>query len=97
MTEQYPTGRPLTALERFIGGRPMGVVIRLAIVSLIVGFVMATFGLDAQAVFDGAMALVRNALRDGLGVFGDLGRYILTGAALVVPLWLVMRLLRGRP
>ncbi|WP_323013366.1 DUF6460 domain-containing protein [Devosia sp.] len=97
MTEQYPTGRPMTALERFIGGRPMGVVIRLAIVSLIVGFVMVTFGLDAQAILEGAMTLVRNALRDGLGVFGDLGRYILTGAALVVPLWLVLRLLRGRP
>jgi len=96
MTEQYPTSRPLNGLERFIGGRPLGVVIRLAIVSLIVGFVMVTFGLDAQSLLEGAIKLVRETLRDGLGVFGDLGRYILTGAALVVPLWLVLRLLRGR-
>lgn len=96
MTDQ-PNNEPRRSpLVRFFGGHPINVIIRLLLVSLVVGFLMSVFGVDVQGVVQGAVQLFRDALRDGFGVFRDLGGYILTGAALVVPIWLVIRLTRGR-
>lgn len=97
MTDQprSETPRP-SAIERFFGGSPGGVIIRLLLLSLVVGFLMSVFGVDVQQVVRGAVDLFREALRDGFGVFRNLGGYILTGAALVVPIWLLIRLAKGR-
>ena len=81
-------------LERLLGGSPVGVIVRLLLLSLIVGFAMSVFGIDPQDVIDGAINLVQDAMRDGFGVFRNLGAYVLTGAVLVVPIWLLIRLTR---
>ena len=44
----------------------------------------------------GAVEMVRDALKDGAGVFRQLGAYVLAGAAIVVPIWLLLRLTRAR-
>lgn len=97
MTDQSrsETERP-SAIERFFGGSPGGVIVRLLLLSLVVGFLMSVFGVDVQHVVRGAVTLFREALRDGFGIFRNLGGYILTGAALVVPIWLLIRLTKGR-
>ncbi len=95
MTEDYrPEQR--SALERFIGGRPVSVIIRLVLISLLVGFVMSVFGFSAEDLLRGVVKMVRDALRDGTGLFRQMGGYIVAGAALVLPIWLLMRLTRGR-
>ena len=95
MTEDY---RPQTrsGLERFIGGSPARVAVKLVLLSLLVGFVMAIFGFDAGDLVRSAVDLVRDTLRDGAGVFRQVGTYILAGAAVVIPVWLIMRLVRAR-
>ena len=95
MTEDY---RPQTrsGLERFIGGSPASVAVKLVLVSLLVGFVMAIFGFDPGDLVRGVVDLVRDTLRDGAGIFRQMGGYILTGAAVVIPIWLVLRLTRAR-
>ena len=85
-----------SAIERFFGGSPGGVIVRLLLLSLVVGFLMSVFGFDVRDVVQGAINLVRETLRDGFGIFRNLGFYILTGAALVVPIWLLIRLTKGR-
>jgi len=91
------TDRPSRSLgERLFGGNPAGVVLRLVIVSLLVGFVMQSFGLDVRDLVRSALDIFRDALRDGFHEFRHLGSYILTGAAVVVPVWLLLRLTRGR-
>ena len=94
MIDQPPAEPRRSALERFFGGHPVNVVIKLALLSLVVGFLMAVFGVDVQQIVHGTVQLFRDALRDGAGVFRSLGGYILTGAALVVPIWLLIRLTR---
>lgn len=95
MTEDYrPEQR--SPLERAIGGRPASVIIKLVLISLLVGFVMSVFGFNAQDLVRGAATMVREALRDGAGVFRQMGGYIVAGAAIVVPVWLLLRLTRGR-
>ena len=98
MSDPYPSQTPprRSALERFFGGSPGGVIIRLVLMSLVVGFLMSLFGVDPQDIIRGAVDLVREAMRDGFGVFRNLGAYIVTGAVLVVPIWLVIRLAKAR-
>ena len=67
---------------------------RLILLSLVVGFAMSVFGIEPQDVIDGTINLVHDAMRDGFGVFRNLGAYVLTGAVLVVPIWLLIRLTR---
>ena len=97
MTDQSPSeAQAPSAAERFFGGSPGGVIVRLLLLSLVVGFLMSVFGFDVRDVVHGAINLFREALRDGFGIFRNLGFYILTGAALVVPIWLLIRLTKGR-
>lgn len=98
MSDQYPAETPprRSGLERFLGGSPGGVIIRLLVVSLVVGFLMSVFGIRPQDVIDGAINLSHSAFRDGFGVFRDIGAYILTGAVLVVPIWFLIRLSKSR-
>ncbi len=94
MTDQPQTERRRSAATRFFGGHPVNVVLKLAFVSLLAGMTMSFFGVDAPSLLRSAIALVRETFRDGLGIFRDLGGFILTGAALVVPIWLLMRISR---
>lgn len=93
MTED---SRPATrsGLERLLGDRPGALAIRLVLISLFVGFIMSVFGFDASDVVRGAVEAVRETLRDGGAVFRQLGTYVLTGAAIVLPVWLILRLMR---
>lgn len=97
MTEQQSdtTTRP-SGIERFIGGSPAGVALRLLVVSLIVGFLMSIFGVSPMFLIDSAIDLFHAALRDGFGAFRTVGAYVLAGAAIVVPIWFVIRLTKAR-
>ncbi|MFD1253223.1 hypothetical protein DEVEQU_00675 [Devosia equisanguinis] len=95
MTEDYrPEQR--SPLVRFMGGSPVAVIIRLLLLSLVVGFIMSFFDLNVGDLVRTGMRVFRDALRDGFGMFRGMGGYILTGAAVVVPIWLIMRLTRAR-
>jgi hypothetical protein len=95
MTED---SRPATrsGLERLLGDRPGALIIKLGLISLFVGFLMSVFGFNASDLVRGAAEAVREVLRDGAGVFRQMGGYVLTGAAIVLPVWLILRLLKGR-
>lgn len=96
MTDQPQTETRRSPMERFFGGHPINVILKLAFISLLVGVTMSFFGVNVQGVVRGAIELVRETLRDGAGVFRNIGGYILTGAALVVPIWLLIRLTKAR-
>lgn len=96
MTDQPQTERRRSGVERFFGGHPINVILKLAFVSLLVGFAMSVFGVNVQGVVRGALELLREALRDGFGLFRNMWGYILTGAMLVVPVWLLIRLSKAR-
>lgn len=85
-----------SGLERVLGGSPVGVMVRLVLISLLAGFVMSVFGFDAGDLIRGAVQTVRDAIQDGAGMLRQLGGYVLTGAAVVVPIWLLLRLTRAR-
>ncbi|WEK03318.1 MAG: DUF6460 domain-containing protein [Candidatus Devosia phytovorans] len=96
MTDQPRSEPRRSPLERFFGGHPLSVILKLAVISLLVGIVMRMFGFDALDLVHGAVEMICHSFRDGLGAFRDIGIYIATGAAIVVPIWLILRLSKRR-
>jgi len=83
-------------LERFLGGSPISVALRLIVVSFIVGVLLVMFGVEPGDLVESATRLVRRIIGDGFADFRQFGRTILTGAIVVVPIWLIVRLIDQR-
>ena len=82
-----------SALRRFLGGSPAGVLVKLVFLSVLVGAGMAMLGVTPGALFLRLADAARALIDLGLDTFHDFGRWILAGAAIVVPVWLVSRFL----
>jgi len=80
------------AVGRFLGGSPAMVALRLIVVS-VVGIVLETFGFEPATLFAEAMRAARQIVELGFSDISQVGRILLTGAMVVVPVWLVLRLL----
>ena len=76
-----------------------GTVVKLLIASLLVGMVLAVLNIDPQNILQSARDGLEALIEMGAGVFGWAFKYILIGAVVVVPIWLVLylwRYLRGK-
>jgi Domain of unknown function (DUF6460) len=91
-----PTQRPTAGnhINRFFGGPPLSVIFRLVLLSILIGVILQVLGLDPWNIIDSLRRLVLQVWDMGFDVLRWLWRYLLLGAAVVVPLWLVVRLLR---
>jgi hypothetical protein len=79
---------------RVLGGSPLSVLGRLILLSILVGVVLSTLGLDPMNIVRSLEMLARQLYATGFDLVRYLWRYFLLGAAVVIPLWLVMRLFR---
>ena len=84
------------ALQRFFGGSPLAVLFKLLFLSLVIGAIMAGFGFTPTTLPSRILAGARSLFNLGFGAFRNAGAYILTGAMIVVPVWLIMRLMGGK-
>jgi len=84
-----------SALNRFFGGRPLVVLFRLALLSVLVGFILRVLGLDPFDIIRSIRELFQAIWDMGYEAFERLWRYFLLGAVLVVPIWLIVRLVRA--
>lgn len=74
------------------GGNPLGVILRLALISIVVGIVMKALGIDLGNFFERINELLRNIYDLGFGAIEWVLEYLLLGALVVVPIWIVARL-----
>ena len=79
------------AVGRFLGGSPAMVAVRLVVVSFVVGMVLVTFGFDPGTLFAEALRSARQVVELGFSDIRQVGRILLTGAMVVVTVWLVAR------
>ena len=79
--------------NRLFGGNPLGVLVRLIVLSIIVGIVMSALNIRPENLFYHVQRLIRRISEMGLGIFESAFTYFLLGAAVVIPIWLVARLL----
>lgn len=74
------------------GGNPLGVIIRLALLSLVVGVVLSALGITPRNFLYHIEILLRRIYDLGFATFDWLLQYLILGAIVVVPIWLVARL-----
>ncbi len=85
-----------TPIERFLGGSPGGVFLRLFFVSLIVGAFLMWLDIRPIDIFRGALEFVNRIWALGFDAIREVVNYVLVGAAIVIPVWFVLRLLNMR-
>jgi hypothetical protein len=82
-------------MARWFGGSPLAVLGRLILASILVGVILAALGLDPFDIVRSAERLIRWLWNMGFDAFRWLWRYFLLGAVIVIPIWLIMRLING--
>ena len=100
MPSQHPDERTRQAfggnpLARFFGGPPLSVIFRLVLLSILIGVILKVLGLDPLNILRSIEDLVRGIWNMGFDAVLWLWRYFLLGAVIVIPIWLVMRLMNA--
>ncbi|PLX37512.1 MAG: integrase [Hyphomicrobiales bacterium] len=86
------------SLTRFFGGSPGRVLIRLILMSFVVGLVLSALNLHPFEILDWIRSIVHRIYNLGFDAIEQVFTYFLLGAAIVFPIWLIIRLLNlGRP
>jgi len=86
-------------LYRFLGGWRLIEAIRLVLLSILVGVVLAAVGFDPWNILNSIRLLFQRIWDLGFDAVNWLWRYFLLGAVIVLPIWFLSRLFgapRGR-
>ncbi|MFM1813367.1 MAG: hypothetical protein RLZ98_62 [Pseudomonadota bacterium] len=78
--------------RQLFGGNPLGVFIRLVLLSIVVGIVLSALGIRPTEILYHLDMLVRRLYDFGFGWVEWAFRYFLLGAVIVFPIWLIARL-----
>jgi len=82
-------------LDQIFGGNPLGVILKLVILSVVVGIILSALGITPDNLFYRLGLLAERIYNMGWGaVQWGLG-YFLIGAVIVIPIWLLSRLFGG--
>ena len=82
-------------VTRFFGGSPLWVLAKLAMLSIVIGVVLAVLGLDALAILRALEDLFYSFFENILDSLHTVLRWFLMGAVIVFPIWLLMRLINA--
>jgi hypothetical protein len=82
-------------VSRFLGGSPLRVLVQLVLLSLLVGVVMAALGLEPLDLVAWIVRAAERIVDMGFGAVEQVLRYLLLGAVVVVPIWLILRLVNA--
>jgi hypothetical protein len=81
-------------MQDFLGGSPLSILVKLIFLSLLVGALLAFLNLTPFDLVDRIMRLLRSIFGLSFDAVRDIGRWILYGAMIVVPIWLLVRLFK---
>ncbi len=78
--------------DRIFGGNPLAVALRLAVISIIVGIVMSALDIRPENLFYHLRLIVQRISSLGFGAVESVIGYLVLGAVVVVPIWLIVRI-----
>jgi hypothetical protein len=88
-------------MERFFGGNPLSVILKLALVCVVVGIVLAVLGYSPPDLLRSIPDLLHafsNLLRAisemGWGWVESAFNWFILGAIIVIPIWIIIRVLK---
>jgi hypothetical protein len=90
-----PPRRSDDKLARFIGGSPLAVLVRLILLSILVGVLLEVLGLDPLNIIDSIEFLILRIWDMGFDAVRWIWRYLILGAVIVIPIWIILRLIRA--
>jgi len=93
-TQRPDPAMPAPTIDRFLGGSPLAVVVRLALLCVLVGIILHALGFDPGNIIESIRRLVQSVWDMGFDAIRWLWRYFLLGAIVVIPIWLMVRLAR---
>src|SRR5262245_51689993 len=82
-------------LYRFLGGTPAAVAVRLILLSILVGVVLSAVGFDPWNIIESIRRLFISIWNLGFDAINWVWRYFLLGAVIVVPIWLITRIMNA--
>lgn len=83
-------------VNRFLGDTPGRTLVKLLAVSLMVGFIMSVLGLYPIDILLWVRRFVIDLWQTGFAALGRVGDYLILGAAVVIPVFIILRLIRFR-
>jgi hypothetical protein len=81
--------------NRFLGGSPLAVLGKLVLLSILIGVVLSALGLDPWNIVESVRRVFRSIWDMGFDAVHWLWSYFLLGAVLVIPIWLILRIVRA--
>ena len=78
--------------QQLFGGKPLAVIFRLVVLSVVVGIVLSALNVQPQEIFQYIRLLASRIYNLGFGAISGIFGYFALGAAVVVPVWLIARL-----
>lgn len=82
--------------RQFFGDSVAGTLIRLVLLSVVVGIVFSALGITPANLLERLEQLIRNITNLGFDAFRSAFGYFIIGAVIVFPIWFVVRLLGKR-
>ncbi|MFV0295535.1 MAG: DUF6460 domain-containing protein, partial [Hyphomicrobiaceae bacterium] len=73
----------------FFGGNPIGVILRLIVLSIIVGVVMSALGIYPADIIYHLRYLIDRLSHLSFGFFENAFGYFMIGAVVVIPIWII--------
>jgi hypothetical protein len=81
-------------MSRFFGGSPAMALVRLVLLSILVGVVLSALGFDPWNIIPSIRRFIVGIWDMGFDAVRWVWRYFLLGAIVVIPIWLIVRLFR---
>lgn len=78
--------------NQFLGGSPVAVLVRLVILSIIVGIVLSALNIRPDEILYHIQRLIQRISDLGFDFVIKIFGYFLVGAVVVIPIWLIARL-----
>jgi hypothetical protein len=86
----------VNGLARFLGDSPLRVFLKLVVISFLVGIVMSAFGWSPLDVLEGIRDFFVDLWNMGFRAVDRFASYLLLGAAIVIPAFIILRLFSYR-
>lgn len=83
------------SVTRFFGGSPVAVILKLVLLSVVIGVLLSVLGLDAFALVRSVERMIRGLFVNAADAIETVIRWFLLGAVIVFPVWLLLRLFRA--
>lgn len=84
-------------ITQFLGDTPSRTLVKLAVISFVVGIIMSALNFTPVEVWYAVRDFFVRIYDLGFEAFGRIGKYFVYGAMVVIPIFVLTRLLKFRP